>query len=203
MKPGQYIKKLRTDRGLTQEELGKIAGVKRAAVQKWESGTVNNFKKSTIQKLSDYFNVAPSAFIEGATAKELKVPDTYEYAEFPVLGEKEKSTITIPRAYLKGRKKSDFFVIGVCGDSMYPEYHAGDKVLVLRQNALDFSGQVGAVVCGKNENATLKRVEFKPGENWMNLVPINPNHPPKRIDKENMKHCKVLGVPKMLIRELD
>lgn len=45
MNVGNYIKELRISRGLSQEELGKIVGVQRAAVQKWEAGKVYNLKK--------------------------------------------------------------------------------------------------------------------------------------------------------------
>ncbi len=42
MKMGDRIKQLRLAKGITQEELGKIVGVKKAAVQKWESGMTKN-----------------------------------------------------------------------------------------------------------------------------------------------------------------
>ena len=54
------IKKLRVGKGLTQEELGLIVGVQKAAIQKYENGSVENLKRSTIQKLATYFNVTPS-----------------------------------------------------------------------------------------------------------------------------------------------
>ena len=59
MTMGEYIKYLRTERNLSQEELGKMVGVQRAAVQKWENGHVENIKRSTIKKLSAIFNVSP------------------------------------------------------------------------------------------------------------------------------------------------
>ena len=59
---GAYIKQLRTERGMTQSELGKIIGVQKAAVQKWENGTVRNLKRKTVLKLSEYFGVAPATF---------------------------------------------------------------------------------------------------------------------------------------------
>ena len=62
---GEYIKQLRIASGLTQEELGKLLGVKRAAVNKWESGMVQNLKRTTIQKLADVFQVSPASFIDG------------------------------------------------------------------------------------------------------------------------------------------
>jgi len=64
METGEYIKLLRTKKGISQEELGKVVGVQRAAVQKWEAGKVQNLKRSTIKKLADYFNVNPISFID-------------------------------------------------------------------------------------------------------------------------------------------
>lgn len=64
MNVGEYIKYLRQEKQMTQEELGAMLGVKRAAVQKWECGRVQNLKRETIQKLSEIFNVSPVSFIE-------------------------------------------------------------------------------------------------------------------------------------------
>lgn len=64
METGEYIKSLRTKKGISQEELGKVVGVQRAAVQKWEAGKVQNLKRSTIKKLADYFKVSPISFID-------------------------------------------------------------------------------------------------------------------------------------------
>lgn len=63
MTVGQKIKKLRLDKGLTQQELGDLLGVKKAAVQKYESGQVQNLKQSTIKKLCEIFNKYPDYFI--------------------------------------------------------------------------------------------------------------------------------------------
>lgn len=63
MDVGKYIKMMRLKKGISQEELGKIVGVQRAAVQKWESGMTQNLKRSTIQQLADYFGVNPVSFI--------------------------------------------------------------------------------------------------------------------------------------------
>lgn len=60
MKMSEIIKELRTQRGLTQEELGKIIGVQKSAIRKYESGLVENMKRSSIVKLANYFNVSPA-----------------------------------------------------------------------------------------------------------------------------------------------
>lgn len=139
---------------------------------------------------------------------------TEDYTTFPVIGEVaagyehiaienwEGDFVEVPNSYLKGRNKEDFFVLRVKGDSMYPDYKDGDKVLVLKQSTLNYSGQVGVVVYG-DDHATLKKVEYKQGEDWMNLIAINPTVPPTRIENEALEHCKVLGIPKLILRELE
>lgn len=60
---GNIIKMLRMNKGMTQEELGDYLGVKKSAIQKYESGAIVNLKVDTIKKLSQLFQVAPSIFI--------------------------------------------------------------------------------------------------------------------------------------------
>lgn len=57
---GNRIKQLRLQANLTQEELGKVIGVNKAAIQKYESGQTMNMKRSKIAALSKYFKVDPT-----------------------------------------------------------------------------------------------------------------------------------------------
>ena len=79
MNVGEYIKTLRENKNMTQEELGKIIGVQRAAVQKWESGKVQNLKRETIKRLSDFFEVPASNFID--TSEDEVSPFDQKFAE--------------------------------------------------------------------------------------------------------------------------
>lgn len=60
MTMGEYIKQLRTSHGFSQEELGRMVGVNRAAVNKWECGRVENIKRSTIEQLAKILGVSPA-----------------------------------------------------------------------------------------------------------------------------------------------
>lgn len=62
---GDRIKKLRTEKGLTQEELGVMIGVQKQAIYKYEQGLVVNLKRDTIAKLAQVFNVSPSYLMWG------------------------------------------------------------------------------------------------------------------------------------------
>ena len=70
MTMGEYIKQLRLEHGWSQEELGKKVGVNRAAVNKWEQGTVENIKRSTIKALSSVFGVSPCDLMKWDEPKE-------------------------------------------------------------------------------------------------------------------------------------
>lgn len=65
MKPllGDVIRKLRKDRGWTQSQLGEMIGVKKAAVQKYESGTVKNIKQETLNKLAEAFDTTAGMLV--------------------------------------------------------------------------------------------------------------------------------------------
>lgn len=60
MNMGERIKQLRLQKGITQEELGRVIGVKKAAIMKYENGSVTNMKRKSIQKMAAYFGVSPS-----------------------------------------------------------------------------------------------------------------------------------------------
>lgn len=64
MEIGKRIKMLRNSVGMTQDELGDKLGVKKAAIQKYESGSIVNLKIETIKKLAEIFEVTP-AYIMG------------------------------------------------------------------------------------------------------------------------------------------
>lgn len=63
MNTGKVIKILRKEKGLTQDQLSDVLGVKKSSIQKYESGAVNNLKMETIKKLCQYFNVPAWMFI--------------------------------------------------------------------------------------------------------------------------------------------
>lgn len=214
----EKIKYCRKENGYTQEELAKTLrekyglGTDRAMISKWETG-FQEPQIHTVTCLADLFGVSID-FLNDNRVR-LRTPEvTEDVVTFPVIGEIAAGydeiavedwsgdTVDIPTSYLKGRKKEDFFVLSVHGDSMYPMYLNGDKVLILKQNTLDHSGDVGAILY-EGECATLKKVEYVQGEDWLRLVPINPEYQPKLIEGPDLELCRVIGIPRLLVREID
>lgn len=56
MTMGTYIKQLKEEMGISQEELGKSLN---PPVNKWETGQVENIKRTHIQQLAKKFGVSP------------------------------------------------------------------------------------------------------------------------------------------------
>ncbi len=216
MNIGEKIKLLRIRHELTQEELAFAAGTTKQTIHKYETGIISNIPASKIKLLADKLNTTP-AYLMGWEEEDERFPSpgiTEDYTTFPVIGEIaagydriavenwDGEKIDIPNSYLGGRKPTEFFVLLVKGESMYPTYQDGDKVLILKQTTLNYSGQIGAIIY-EDDCATLKRVEYVNGEDWLRLVPVNPNFPPITIENEALEHCRVLGIPKLVIREIN
>lgn len=208
----EKIKFLREKNGMSQQELANKVGFKTAsAVNKIELG-LRDINQSRILAFAKALNTTPN-YLLNDDEKLLPPEITSDVTVFPVIGtvaagynelaveDWSGETVSVPTEYLKGHSKDEFFVLSVHGDSMYPLYMNGDKVLILKQSTLNRSGEIGAILYN-GDNATLKKVEYVEGEDWMKLVPVNPEYPPKTIEGSDLEQCHVLGVPRLLIREV-
>ena len=219
MNIGHNLKKRRLTLGYTLEEVAKKVGTSKQTIHRYETGIIANIPSDKIEALAKVLQTTPAYLMgwEGKQESSYSLPQptiSENTTTFPVIGDIAAGydfpayedwtgdTIEIPDTYLRGHDKSEFFVLRVKGNSMFPMYHDGDKVLILKQSTLNYSGEIGAILYN-DDCGTLKKVEYKEGEDWLNLIPINPNYEPVRIEGEALEHCRVLGVPRLLIRELD
>lgn len=218
MSIGKRMRSLRESLDMTQGEVAQKVGVATQTIFKYENEIVTNIPLDKLEKIADALH-SSVAFLMGweesnSPSSRYPAPGvTDSFTSFPVVGEIaagydfpaiedwDGEVIDVPDSYLHGRPREDYFVLKVKGDSMFPAYQDGDLVLILRQETLNYSGQIGAVLYN-GDSATLKRVEYVMGEDWMNLVPINPSYPPLRITGPDLELCHVLGIPKLLIRNL-
>lgn len=206
--------------GLSYMELERKTGVSHSTLQRYLNGKTNRIPLSAVEKIADATNVS-AAWIMGwedtpnTSAIPFPAPTvTDDVVTFPVIGnvaagyneiaieDWSGDTVQIPISYLHNRPQSDYFVLNVHGDSMYPLYIDGDKVLVLKCDTLEHSGQIG-VILYEGDNVTLKKIEYVDGENWLRLIPLNPNYPPKAITGVDLEQCRIIGMPKMLIRTIE
>ena len=212
---GERIKRLRELKGISQIDLAKQINISKQNLYKYENNIITNIPSDKIERISQVLRVSPAYLMGWEVSKQFNAPTiAEETVTYPVIGEVaagydkiaiedwDGDTVDIPTEYLKGRHPDEFFVLRVIGDSMYPIYINGDKVLVLKQSTLNNSGDVGVIIYD-NDYSSLKKIEYKQGEDWLELVPINPMYPRERIEGERLEHCRVIGIPRYLIREIN
>jgi repressor LexA len=188
---GRRIRELRLEKGLSQEELGRIVGVKRAAVNKWETGQVKNLRRDTIETLSRFFDVSPS-YLMGMT--DIRRPDSVRVRRVPILG-----SVAAGNPILALEEHHDYievdgnirvdFCLRVRGDSMIDARICdGDLVFIRSQPVVD-NGDIAVVLI--DDEATLKR--FYRTDGGVILKPENSKYQPMYYTDEDFKNIQILG----------
>ncbi len=213
---GNRIKQLRTNANMKQQELVDLLRVRysietsRITISRWENGRQTP-ETYNLRCIADLFGVSldylfgiekeSSARNGIILSDEVSIPEIATVAagfDHDPISNYEYDRFSVPLVYLKGYPQEECFIIRVKGDSMYPLYIDGDRILARRAAALDYSGQIGIVQDG--DSATIKKIEF--GNNWIRLVPINPSYAPRMIRGQDLERVRVIGIPMVLIREL-
>lgn len=205
---------------ISYSEFEKRSGIPKSSLQRYVTGETQKISPDKIIKIAHALNVDPFSLFDFDAASdalfEYSIIKSQDLADnnvsFPVIGELAAGyehiaiedwsgeTIEIPESYLKGRKKENFLVLSVKGDSMYPHYQDGDKVLILKQDCINESGDIAAVIYD-GEYATLKKVEYK--KDAVRLVPLNPEYMPREIVGADLEQFKIIGIPRLLVRDIE
>ena len=199
---GNIIKKLRLQKGITQEELAKVIGVSKATIMKYEKGIVYNMKRSSIAKLADYFGVSPT-YLMGLEEKQpsnilsdiLIIPLIGKIrAGEPILAtENIEEDLFISSSMYNVNSADGLFFLRVIGDSMNKVISHGGYALIKQQDYAE-NGDIIVAIVNNEEEATLKR--FKQlDNNFIMLEPDSTNDEYKPIII-NLKETnfKILGV---------
>lgn len=206
MDMGERLKELRLKKGATQEEVGKVINVTKPTIMKYEKGLVENLKRSSIEKLAKYFEVAPSYLMcldENKTDR-LGNPVT----SIPILGtvkagydylaqENWIGTIDVETSLVGNG--NEYFALKVHGDSMSPVLIEDDIVIIKKQNDFENGDIVVAIING-NE-ATIKK--GKKSDSSILLQPLNSAYEPLIFTYDEMKTIpvEIIGIVKQLKRD--
>ena len=195
MNVGEYIKKLRIESGYSQEQLGNLLGVQRAAVQKWECGRVQNLKRETIKKLSEIFDVSPSTFIDSENFYEysniISLPNMNRIPLLgniacgePILAEENiECDIDIPEDITAD------FALRCKGDSMIEARILDGDIVYIKQQPTVNKGEIAAVLIG--EEATLKKV-YLSGDT-LTLLACNSSYEPFVYSGSDLENIRIIG----------
>ena len=208
MDVGERIKNRRKQLGLSAEQIAAELGVSPATVYRYESNEIMNMRIDKLEPIAKALHTSPAYLMgwseETSSAAEDTNIVTIHYAgpvaaHFNATPDDAYEQRTIPAQWIR---PEDYFLATVSGDSMNPQFQDGDEILCLRCSDMGVSGRIGIMLLDGGE-ATVKRIEYKTGEDWIDLVPINPEFKPKRIKGVDLEQCRVVGRVIKVIRTVD
>ena len=214
MTTGDRMKARRKELKLSAEDVATALNVSRATIFRYEKGDIEKLPGTALEPLAKVLQTTV-AYLMGWSAESSPAGVTPNSANLvtihyagPVAAHFNATSTdvyeqrTIPAEWIGRRRPEDFFLATVSGDSMYPQFQDGDEILCLRCSDMGISGRIGIMLLGGDE-ATVKRIEYKPGEDWIDLVPINPEFKPRRIEGVDLEQCRVVGRVIKVIRTVD
>lgn len=184
------IKKLRTERGLTQEDVASGVAVGKSTISMYESGQ-RSPTFETLEALADFFNVPMAFFLEETLPadllpvrrKRVRLLGSIAAGE-PIYAEEDHESYVLAA----GDIHCDF-ALRACGDSMVnARIYDGDIVFIREQPDVD-DGEIAAVII--DDSATLKRV-YKTSDGVM-LASENSKYRPMHFSPENSNVIRILG----------
>ena len=193
MRVGELIRQKRIELNLTQEQLGNLVGVNRAAINKWETGRVTNLKRETIKQLSEIFGISPALLVEPDISPENIIPMP-TMRKIPLIGtiacgvpilasENHNGDVDVPEHI-----HADF-ALRCKGDSMInARIFDGDIAYIRQQDTIE-NGEIAAVLI--DDEATLKRVRLY--DDHIVLEPENPQFRPIVYWNEEMNDVHIIG----------
>lgn len=196
----QRLEELCAKKGTNPTAVCKLLTKSTGNLSTWKNGNARN---DHLASLAKYFEVSVDYLLGLSDNPRANAEIPYnDFIPMPVIGsisagydgvavEEQLGTCPVSDMSLHGYPREECFVLRVKGSSMYPNFHEGDHVLVHRQSSID-SGEI-AIVLYDSIEATLKKVEYIKGKNWVKLIPFNPEYETKIIKDHDLEQCRVLG----------
>lgn len=202
MNIGERIKLLRIKKGMTQEELAIKLGYKsKSSVAHIENG--RDIPRSMVVTLAQILDTTPAYLMGWEDEKpnkiQAKIPFIMDNMEpVPLVGavaagqgcfadDNISEYIPTDRDILK--EGYEHFWLEVKGDSMEPELHEKDLVLVRKQDTLD--KECFAVVNVDAEDGVVKLVNIETER--ITLTSLNRYYPPRVFVREEMNRVRLIG----------
>lgn len=190
------LSKLKTENGLTTEQLSKLSGVPKGTLNKLLNGETANPRGETLRKIAGALNCPVEVFYSGAQAPSLRnAADILPLRShpLPLLGEIAAGRPIYADEQMEIIAVDDFtrgdFALRVRGDSMTgARIQDGDIVFIRSQDDVE-DGEIAAVLL--DDEATLKRVyHIKDG---LQLLSMNPKYPPMIFTFDECISIRILG----------
>ena len=210
MSIAENIKRIRLEHGLSQAELGKIAGVSDKAVSTWELG-IKVPRMGAVEKMATYFGIAKSVIVDDAkpadpSASPTPIPPGFQpipaMDTVPLVGriacgtpitaeQNVECMVCVPSNWRAT------FTLTCKGNSMEPRIHDGDLVAIRSQREVE-NGEIAAVRI--DGEATLKHVYLH--DSFIELRPENPAFNSIILSREDMNNVVIEGKAVGLCRDI-
>lgn len=202
---GERIKAARERKNISQIELAKLIGSSKQSVYKYENNIITNIPSNKIEAIAKALSTTPAELM-GWETNVTPMPKSNVFmrplfnsvaAGFGVVAD---NTIVsyIPTFITTPSEQEQYIWISVQGDSMSPLIDDGSEILVKKQDCVD-NGQIGVVLID-GEDAVVKKISY--GDNWIELISINPYYPPRRFEGADVQRVRVLGLVKKVSKNL-
>lgn len=188
------IKKLREEKGLSQDTLAKLTGyTDRSSIAKIEKGLVD-LQQSKIELFAKALGTTTRELVgwdedspaQTAHSKGVKIPVYGRVAAgFPI--EMMDEIIDMEEITEELARTGEFFGLQIHGDSMEPKISEGDIVIVRKQPDAETGQVVIATVDGTD--ATCKKL--RKHENGISLISSNPKYDPMFFTCEEVENLPV------------
>ena len=192
---GDHLKRRRLELNMTLEEVGKVVGVGKSTVRKWETGDIENMKRDKIALLAKALRTSP-LYIMGLTDD----PEPSSWRErkmIPLVGticagdgllveQNIEEYIYYP---FPGKRQPDF-ALRVKGDSMIGAgIEDGDIVYMRQASWADYNGQIVAALINDQEDGTLKRIRWSADSPLIRLEPENDEFQAIEVAPNQIRIC--------------
>lgn len=181
------LKELRMQHGYTQDMLGAMLGVQKAAICKYETGRAS-IPQEMLLRLADIFCVSTDYILcrmedsqpESTPVEHIPIVGRV-HAGLPILAEENiEDTIAVSSQEVRN---GEYFFMEVEGDCMTDAHIIEGSLVLVRMQSRIESGQI-AVVRVEDE-VVLRRVKWL--RNQLILYPANPNYDPMIIASGNVQ----------------
>lgn len=179
----ESLKQIRKMRNLSQEDVAKYLGMSRSMYSFYENGRFTP-SEAIVARLAEFYDLPVDVMSGKVNLDKAFVniePIETKMVKIPIVGHVRAGYNEIVDNNIDGymdveesltKRFPGCFSINVYGDSMEPEIHNGDRVIVQPCSTVD-SGSV-AIICLNGDEATIKRVRFD--DNGLTIIPTNPKY---------------------------
>lgn len=190
------IKRLREQRGLSQEALAKLTGyTDRSSIAKIEKGSVD-LQQSKIELFAKALGTTVKDLVGWDDENDIHLRKSISINVYGVVPagiplEMIEDIIDTEDITDELARTGTFFGLKIKGDSMIPDIHDGDIVIVRQQDDAESGDTVIATI--NSDEATCKRLrKYKEG---IELIANNPNYKPLYFNNNDIeqKPIRIIG----------